>query len=153
MQRWGTACLRAVVWVAPHLATFVSQASGNSTVWVQATRFTPLACSPLSFWVPSNENFFFLMLYVRGPRISSKYFSAVLRNITMNHEVAFWASDWISKCCFPVTAMLWDCCLCSLTSLAAELTLFLSEAGMVYYFIFHLIVCSEWLTLVLYSSL
>lgn len=98
--------------------TSVSQASEN-TVWAQAARFTPFACCPLSFWVPRNKNPFSFTLYFREPLVSSKYFSAVLKNITLSHGIAFWASNWISKCCFPATAMLWDCCLCSLTSLAA----------------------------------
>lgn len=123
--------------------TSVSQASGESTVWAQAARFTPFASCPLSFCIPHNENFFSLALYFRGPPISSRYFSALLKNINLNHGRAFWASDWISKCCFPVTAILWVCCFCSLTSLAAELSLFLSEADMLYYFIFHLLVCLE----------
>lgn len=41
----------------------VSQASGESTVWAQAARFTPFACCSLSFRVPCNENFFSLTLY------------------------------------------------------------------------------------------
>lgn len=118
--------------------TSVPHALGESTVWAQPAKFTPFAYCPLSVWVPYNANFFSLTLYFRRPPIPSRDFSGVLKTITLNQGIPFWASDWISKCCFPVPAVLWACCLCSLPSLAAELSLFFSEADMVYHSIFHI---------------
>lgn len=102
-QLWGNAPLWAVLWGSTS-GTSASPASGESAVWAQAAKFTPFACCPLSFWVPYNANFFSLALYFRRPPIPSRYFSAILKNITLNHGIPFWASVWISKCCFPVTA-------------------------------------------------
>lgn len=108
MQRWGTARLRAMWPGCSAPGTSNSLSPEESTVWAQAAGFAPSACCPPSFWVPCSVTSFSLPLYFRGPLISSKYFFAVLKNISLNHGIAFWVSEWISKRCFLAAAMLSD---------------------------------------------
>lgn len=141
LWHWGHAHLRAVRLGCSAPGVSISLAPEESTVWSQADRFAPSAsCTPW-FWVLYSVTSLSLPLDFRGPPASLKYWFPVVKSISLNYGTAFWVNNWISERCFPAAVMLWDCSLCSLASLAAELNSCLSEADMVCYFLFHLIVC------------
>lgn len=137
----GTARLRALPPGRSAPGTSISLASEETPVWAQAPGFAPSACCPPSFWVPCSVTSFSLPPLLQR---TSNFFKGFLC-CSQKHQLESWNSllgKWrISKCCFPAAVMLWDYSLCSLASLAAELNSRLSEADMVCYFLFHLIVC------------